>query len=105
MGGGVALIDLDGDSRLDLFFCNGGPIDKKQTEDPPAASIAIAEICTSRRITKHAKAPGPSYAMGSAVGDFDNDGRDDLFVSGWRDQRLYRNVGGRLRGCDHEGRV
>ncbi len=45
-------------------------------------------------ITNHAHALGPSYAMGAAVGDFDNDGRDDLFVTGWRDQRLYRNIGG-----------
>src|SRR5207248_5050836 len=32
--------------------------------------------------------------MGAAVGDYDGDGRDDLFVTGWRDQRLYRNAGG-----------
>ena len=32
--------------------------------------------------------------MGAAVGDYDGDGRDDLFVTGWRDQRLYRNLGG-----------
>ena len=31
--------------------------------------------------------------MGAAVGDFDGDGRLDLFVTGWRDQRLYRNLG------------
>src|SRR5262249_41522139 len=40
------------------------------------------------------RAPGPSYAMGAAVGDYDGDGREDLFVTGWRDQRLYRNLGG-----------
>ena len=32
--------------------------------------------------------------MGAAVGDYDGDGRLDLFVTGWRDQRLYRNLGG-----------
>ena len=31
--------------------------------------------------------------MGAAVGDYDGDGRVDLFVTGWRDQRLYRNLG------------
>ena len=45
-------------------------------------------------ITERAGAPGPSYAMGAAVGDYDGDGRDDLLVTGWRDQRLYRNLGG-----------
>ena len=39
--------------------------------------------------------------MGAAAGDYDGDGRVDLFVTGWRDQRLYRNLGGgRFRGCD-----
>src|SRR5262249_4571407 len=35
-----------------------------------------------------------SYAMGAAAGDYDGDGRVDLFVTGWRGQRLYRNLGG-----------
>src|SRR5436305_10108237 len=49
---------------------------------------------TFRDATEASGAPGPSYAMGAAVGDVDGDGRDDLFVTGWRDQRLYRNLGG-----------
>ncbi len=93
MGGGLALIDGDGDGDLDLFLCAGGPI-----VPPPSRRNACRYFQNNGRgewidATAHANAPGPSYAMGAAVGDFDADGRDDLFVSGWREQRLYRNRG------------
>ena len=93
MGGGLALIDGDGDGDLDLFLCAGGPI-----VPPPSRRNACRYFQNNGRgewidASAHANAPGPSYAMGAAVGDFDADGRDDLFVSGWREQRLYRNRG------------
>lgn len=94
MGGGVALIDVDGDGRLDLYFCNGGPIASRDTDDPHCRLYRNRGEMHFEEITTQARVPGPSYAMGAAVGDFDNDGRDDLLVTGWRDQRLYRNVGG-----------
>ena len=59
----------------------------------PAGSFAIEGGWQFEDVTGRAAAPGPSYAMGAAAGDFDGDGRIDLFVTGWRDQRLYRNVG------------
>ena len=93
MGGGVALIDVDGDGRLDLFFCNGGPIVPEPGRRPPCRYYRNNGDGTFTDATDRRHAPGPSYAMGAAVGDFDGDGRDDLFVTGWRDQRLYRNVG------------
>ncbi|MEO6808433.1 MAG: CRTAC1 family protein [Isosphaeraceae bacterium] len=95
MGGGVALIDVDGDGRLDLYFCNGGPIVAEAgRNDPPCRLYRNEGPWRFTDITDSAGCPGPSYAMGAAVGDFDGDGRDDLFVTGWRDQRLYRNLGG-----------
>ena len=96
MGGGVAIFDADGDGRLDIYFCNGGPIDAGSRARPthPAGCIATRETGIFEDITDRAGAPGPSYAMGAAVGDYDGDGRVDLFVTGWRDQRLYRNLGG-----------
>lgn len=94
MGGGVAMIDVDGDGRLDLYFCNGGPIAPKPGDDDPPCRLYRNEGgWRFREITATANAPGPSYAMGAAVGDYDGDGRDDLVVTGWRDQRLYRNLG------------
>ncbi len=96
MGGGVGLIDFDGDGLLDVFFCNGGPIvaDPKRT-DSPCRLFRNLGSWRFEDVTLTANVPGPSYAMGVAVGDFDHDGRDDLFVTGWRDQRLYRNLGNR----------
>lgn len=94
MGGGVALIDGDGDGLLDVYFCNGGPIvDPDKTIDPPCRYYRNLGGFRFQDQTDRANAPGPGYAMGAAVADFDNDGRDDLFVTGWRDQRLYRNAG------------
>ena len=62
--------------------------------DPPCRLYRNRGDWRFEDITGRAGAPGPSYAMGAAVGDYDGDGRDDLFVTGWRDQRLYRNLGG-----------
>jgi hypothetical protein len=95
MGGGLAILDADGDGLPDVFLCNGGPIVAKAGHpDPPCRLYRNKGDWRFEDITDRAGAPGPSYAMGAAVGDFDGDGRDDLFVTGWRDQRLYRNLGG-----------
>jgi hypothetical protein len=97
MGGGVAVLDINGDNSPDLFFCNGGPIGEPAgRDDTPCRAFLNDGQGRFRDVTDNVSAPGPSYAMGAAVGDFDNDGREDLFVSGWRDQRLYRNLGGRF---------
>ena len=105
MGGGVALIDGDGDGWLDLFFCNGGPIGESSPAAKDLSPCRYYRNLGGMRFadqTERANIPGPSYAMGTAVGDFDNDGKDDLFVTGWRDQRLYRNLGdGRFEDVTH----
>jgi hypothetical protein len=95
MGGGVALLDADGDGLLDIYLCNGGPIaGTPGADDPPCRFYRNRGGLRFDDATAASGAPGPNYAMGAAVGDYDNDGRVDLFVTGWRDQRLYRNLGG-----------
>jgi enediyne biosynthesis protein E4 len=94
MGGGVALFDADSDGLLDVYLCNGGPIDSAAGKaDPPCRLFRNRGGWRFEEVTQQAAAPGPSYAMGAAAADYDGDGRIDLFVSGWRDQRLYRNTG------------
>ena len=94
MGGGVGLIDFDGDGKLDVYLCQGGPIVADPGHpDPPCRLFRNDGKGAFTDVTETANAPGPSYAMGVSVGDFDGDGKPDLFVTGWRGQRLYRNLG------------
>jgi enediyne biosynthesis protein E4 len=103
MGGGVALLDYDNDGRLDVFFTNGARL-----EDPMPEGKAPDK--TERRfwnrlfrqnadgtftdVTEKAGLTGMPqnrYGMGVAVGDYDNDGFADLYVTGYGGNTLYRN--------------
>ena len=93
--GAWRVFDADGDGLLDVYLCNGGPIEPAPGKpDPPCRLFRNRGGWRFNDITERAAAPGPSYAMGGVAGDYDRDGRIDLFVTGWRDQRLYRNKGG-----------
>ena len=102
MGGGVALLDADGDGRLDLFFANGAriddpmPADRKAVKDGPSYWNRLYLQRPDGRFedtTEAAGLAGEGYSQGTAVGDYDGDGDDDLFVSGVFSNHLYRNDG------------
>lgn len=102
MGSGVALFDCDNDGRLDIFLANGAPYpdptpkgfipQKKGPEDWNRLYHQKADG-TFEDITEKAGLAGVGYSMGVAVGDFDNDGNEDLFVTGYGGNHLYRNNG------------
>ncbi|HEU5352361.1 MAG TPA: CRTAC1 family protein [Terracidiphilus sp.] len=102
MGSGVALFDCDNDGRLDIYFVNGAPITN------PEAKGAIPQKTgpeywdrlyhqkpdgTFEDITEKAGLEGAGFGMGVAVGDYDNDGNEDLFVTGYGGNYLYHNDG------------
>ncbi len=93
--GGVALLDYDGDGWLDVYVVQGGPF-------PPAPSApggdrlfrnrgdgTFEDVTTTSRIGALAR----GYGHGVTVGDYDNDGRPDLFVTRWRRYALFHNRG------------
>ncbi len=102
MGSGVAVFDYDNDGLLDLYFVNGARID-----DPtPAKTIPKKDgpqywnrlyhqkkDGTFADVTEHAGLSGIGYGMGVAVGDFDNDGFEDLYVTSYGKNTLYHNNG------------
>ncbi len=105
MGGGVALMDYDNDGRLDIFFTNGAKIDDPMPEgkQPDKSERRFWNRLYHRNVdgtftdvTERAGLTGlpqNHYDMGVAVGDYDNDGFEDLYVTGFGGNTLYHNNG------------
>ncbi len=94
MGGGVGLIDFDEDGWLDIYFVNGCRLPYDAASPPrPNRLFRNRGDGTFEDVTERAGVGGRGYGMGCAVGDYDNDGHDDLFVTGLGSTVLYRNRG------------
>ena len=96
MGAGVGFIDYDQDGFLDAFFANSGATPHFQPKDPPQPALYRNNgDGTWSDVTEQAGLRvGPGFFFfGVAVGDYDNDGRPDLYVSGYRRSLLYHNTG------------
>ena len=102
MGSGAALFDCDGDGRLDLFLVNGAPFadptpkgTTPQKTGPEFWNRLYRQTKDGRfeDITEKAGLAGVGYGMGVAAGDYDNDGNEDLYVTGYGGNRLYHNEG------------
>jgi hypothetical protein len=92
MGGGVALFDFDNDTWLDVFLVNGSSFSTVGgTRKPTSYLFRNNRNMTFTDVTERAGLTATGWGQGSCVGDFDNDGFDDLFVSYWGLNVLYRN--------------
>src|SRR3954447_19327477 len=93
-GTGVAFIDVDDDGWLDLFFVNGTTLDGFRPDAAPTNHLYRNRgDGTFEDITRRAGVDASGWGQGVCVGDYDGDGRDDLFVSYFGQNRLYRNRG------------
>ncbi len=102
MVGGVAMFDYDGDGWPDLYFVNGAKLDDPM---PPGKAPDKSDpkfwnrLYRNNRdgtftdVTQRAGVRGHSYGMGVAIGDYDNDGRPDIYVTNFGRNILYHNNG------------
>jgi len=102
MGSGVALFDYNNDGRLDLYLVNGAPFGNfvpkgtiPQKTGPKYWNRLYEQMPdgTFKDVTVKAGLEGVGYGMGVAVGDYDNDGYEDLYVTSLGGNHLYHNNG------------
>ena len=94
MGCGAAFFDYDHDGWLDIFLVNGSSLDPRVAETRPGSFLFHNNRDgTFTDVSKKAGLTHSGWGQGCCVGDFNNDGLDDLFVSYWGRQVLYRNNG------------
>lgn len=95
MAGGVAVFDYDRDGYLDIFFTNGADITSLQKSSPQYWDRLFRNNGDGSftDVTEKAGLAGTGYDTGVAIGDYDNDGYEDLFVGGVHRNTLYHNNG------------
>ncbi len=97
LGGAVVVFDFDQDERPDLFFVNGAPWPwEENLKKRIGRTGALFRNLGQGRFADHTAAAGLGVelqGMAAAAGDFDNDGRPDLMVTGVGTHHLFRNLG------------
>jgi enediyne biosynthesis protein E4 len=99
MSGGVGLIDCDNDGKLDIITVNGSTVERfkhggdpmitlyRQDSDSTVDNVRFTDITKSAGLTRK------GWGMGVAVADYDNDGLQDIYVTGYGGNALYHNLG------------
>jgi len=94
-GGGIALFDCDNDGKLDIVVVNDSTVERLQhggdsmvTLYHQNSDLHFVDATVGAGLTAR------GWGLGVAVGDFDNDGLPDLYVTGYGHNVLYHNLGG-----------
>ncbi|MFN0051241.1 MAG: CRTAC1 family protein [Planctomycetales bacterium] len=95
LGGGVGLLDFDGDGWTDIFLTGGGKFESPRTiaGEPGALFRALGPDQYAEVTTVAGVGESPYYSHGVAIADYDNDGFPDLLVTGYGGLRLFHNQG------------
>jgi hypothetical protein len=95
MAGGVAIFDFNNDGKLDLFFANGADIKTLHKTSAKYYNRLFENDGQGHftDVTERAGLLGTGYDTGVAIGDYDNDGYEDIFVAGVYRNTLYHNNG------------
>lgn len=95
-GSGVAVFDYDNDGWPDIFLVNGSDLPDSGQQHVPTPTNHLFHNNhdgTFTDVTAHAGLLGSGWGQGVCVGDYDNDGYNDLYVTGYGKNRLYHNQG------------
>lgn len=94
MGGGAGWLDYDRDGFHDLYFVQGGRMmAAADPSQPPDQFFRNIDGTRFQEVTSFAGLGDRGYGQGTSMADFDNDGFDDLYVTNYRHNTLYRNQG------------
>jgi hypothetical protein len=95
MPAGVALFDYDGDGLLDIYLVNGAEMPSLVKTGPKYYNRLFHNDGNGKftDVTERAGVAGAGYGMGVAVGDYDNDGRPDLYLANVNGNQLFHNNG------------
>jgi enediyne biosynthesis protein E4 len=93
--GGVAIFDYDGDGKPDIYLLNGSTFAAMEGKEKPPRAALFHNLGNWKfeDVTDKAGVANERWGFGVAVGDYDNDGRPDMYVSNFGVSRLYHNNG------------